>query len=101
MKKSFIISITLAIILVVFIAYIDTRPHWNDDGISVLMVLTVSFICGSITFQKTWLIALAVGIWLPLFNIILANNFGSFIVLLPAFIGAYTGFLSRKVFLHL
>lgn len=99
MKIPFLISILIGIILGTSIAYIDTRPHWNDDGMSVLMILVVSFICGCISSQKTWLIALAVGIWIPLFNIVLDYNYGSFIALIPAFIGAYIGYFSRKIYI--
>jgi hypothetical protein len=98
MNKYFIISLCLGIGFGIFIAYIDTRPHWNDDGISVLMLLITSFICGALSSTKTWLIALAIGIWTPLFNIILDSNFGSLLALVPVFIGAYIGFGCRRLF---
>jgi len=85
-----------AILLGILIAYIDTRPHWNDDGISVLMILLASTVCGYFSHKRPWLIAILVGIWVPLFNIIIAKNFGSLIAIVPAFIGAYAGYyLSR------
>lgn len=98
MKTSLLISLLLAIISGIGIAYIDTRPRWDDTGISVLMILIASFMCSCISSQKTWLIALAVGIWIPLFNIALNHNYGSLIGLIPAFIGAYTGYFSIKIF---
>ncbi len=98
MKPSLLIALIIGILLGLFIAYIDTRPHWNDDGISVLMVLIASFICATISSQKTWLVALSIGIWVPVFNIALAHNYGSLLALVPAFIGAYAGLLSRRIF---
>jgi hypothetical protein len=98
MKSSLLISLLLAIISGIGIAYIDTRPHWDDTGISILMILIASFVCGCISSQKIWLIALAVGVWIPVFNIVLNHNYESLVVLAPAFIGAYAGYFSRKIF---
>ncbi len=98
MKPLFLTSLAIAVLLGLSVAYIDTRPHWDDTGISVLMILISAFICGLLSPQKPWLIALAAGIWIPLFNIISNHNFGSLIALIPAFIGAYTGYFAKNVF---
>lgn len=100
MKPLFLRALIIAILLGISIAYIDTRPHWDDTGISVLMILIAAFICGLLSPQRTWLMALAVGIWIPLFNIIATHNFGSSIALIPAFIGAYTGYFAKNVFIR-
>jgi hypothetical protein len=97
MKLSLLFALTIGVALGLSIAYIDTRPHWDDAGISVAMILIASFVCGTLSNQKSWLIALSVGIWIPLFNIISTNNYSSFIALAPAFVGAYAGFFVRKV----
>lgn len=99
MKSQFLTSLILGVLFGISIACIDTRPHWDDAGISVLMILFSAFICGILSNRRTWLIALAVGVWIPLFNILSAGNFGSLLVLIPAFIGAYTGYFARKVFI--
>lgn len=98
MKSSLIIPLLIAIILGTSIAYIDTRPHWDDTGISVFMIFIASFICGTLSNQKIWLIALSVGIWIPLFNIISAHNYGSLLALVPAFLGAYGGYFAKRSF---
>ncbi len=98
MKPRFITVLVIGILLGVSIAYIDTRPHWDDAGITVGMILISAFICGFLSPQRTWLIALAVGIWIPLFNIISAGNFGSLLALIPAFIGAILGYFAKKLF---
>jgi hypothetical protein len=92
MKSYFGLSILLAIILGITIGWIDTRPHWDDTGVSVFMILVASAFCGYLSNKSPWLIALAVGIWIPLFNLVFSHNFvGSLIALVPAFIGAYVG----------
>jgi hypothetical protein len=98
--KLTITALIVAILLGISIAYIDTRPHWDDTGISVLMILMAAFICGILSPHRTWLVALAVGVWIPLFNIISAHNFGSSIALIPAFIGAYSGYFAKNVFIR-
>lgn len=96
MKKQFIISLILAIASGLAFAWIDTRPHWNDTGITVFLVLLSALFCGYLSSQKPWLIALAVSIWLPLFNIIIAHNFGALLALAPGFIGAFLGYFVRR-----
>ena len=95
MKNAFVFI--TAILLGILVAYIDTRPHWNDDGISVLMILLASTVCGYFSNKRPWLIAILVGIWVPVFNIIIAKNFGSLIAIVPAFIGAYAGYYLAKI----
>jgi len=97
MKKSFVFSVMLAAILGITIAWIDSRPNWDDTGVSVFMVLVASLLCGFLATQKPWLIALAVSVWIPLFGIVFTQNFGSLLALLPGFAGAYAGYGFRKL----
>lgn len=96
MKKSFILSLILAIILGIAIAWIDSRPNWDDTGISVFMVLLVGLLCGYLASQKPWLIAMAVSAWIPLFSIVSAHNYGAFLALIPGFMGAYIGYFAKR-----
>jgi len=97
MGKSFILSASLACTFGIIIAWIDSQPNWDDAGISVFMVLLVSMIGGYLAKRKPWLIALAVGIWIPLYGIYSTQNFGSLLALLPGFIGAYTGWWIERI----
>ena len=96
MKISYRISLILAVIFGLIIAWIDSRPHWDDTGISVLMVLLASASIGFIANKTPWLIALLVGTWIPLYCILLFHNFGSLLALVPAFIGAFFGYFIKK-----
>jgi hypothetical protein len=98
MKSSLITGLAVGILLGLLIAYVDTSPRWDDTGISVIMLLVASLVCGAISLNKTWLIALSVGVWVPLFNIVSHQNYGSLIALIPAFVGAYIGSFLRKAF---
>jgi len=97
MGKSFILSALFACFFGILIAWVDAQPKWDDTGISAFMVLLVSMLAGYMAKRKPGLIALAVGIWIPLYGIIFAQNFGSLLALLPGFIGAYTGWWIEKI----
>ena len=97
MKKSFVFYVLLAVVLGFAIAWMDSRPNWDGTGISVFLVLVAALLCGFLAAQKPWLIALAVGIWIPLFGIVFTQNFGSLLALLPGFAGAYAGYGFRKL----
>lgn len=97
MRKSFILSVLFACVFGIAIAWIDSQPNWDDSDISAFTVLLVSMLAGYMAESKPWLIALAVGIWIPIYGIISVQNFGSLLVLLPGFIGAYTGWWIEKI----
>ena len=97
MRKSFILSVLFACVFGIAIAWIDSQANWDDSGISAFMVLLVSMLAGYLAKQKPWLIALVVGIWIPIYGIISVQNFGSLLALLPGFIGAYTGWWIEKI----
>jgi len=96
MKKTSVILLVPAIILGVAIAWIDSRPTWDDTGISVLMILVAAAVFGFFTAEKPWLTAVAVSIWIPLFGILSTHNFGSLLALVPGFAGAYLGYLFKR-----
>jgi hypothetical protein len=73
------------------IAFVDSRPTWDDTGITVLALLLVSGLLASVSPRRPWKWALAVGIWLPFYEIYLTHHFGLLFVLIIPFIGAYAG----------
>jgi len=96
MRKTSVILLIPAIIAGVVIAWIDSRPNWDDTGISVLMVLVAAAVFGFFTSEKPWLTALAVSIWIPVFGILSTHNFGSLLALVPGFAGSYLGYLLKR-----
>jgi hypothetical protein len=82
------------------IAYVDSRPSWDDAGISAFSMLIAAGLFGLIAPRRPWLWALAVGIWIPLYAIARAASPGSFamlIVLVFPFAGAYIGMGVRRL----
>jgi len=83
------------------IAWVDARPHWDDAGITAGMLLIGSAALGLGVTRRAWLIAVGVGVWIPLHMIVHANGFGSaaasLLVLLFPLAGAYAGMGVRRL----
>ena len=78
-----------------FFAYVDSRPTWDDTGILAGAILITCGLIALIGFQRPWLLALAIGAWIPLRGIFITHNFGSILALMIAFLGAYLGWAVR------
>jgi len=78
------------------LAYVDSRPSWDDTGVMVAAVLLTCGVLGFIGPKRPWLWALAVGLWIPLAEIVSTHNYGSLLALLVAFAGAYAGMAARN-----
>ncbi len=89
------ILLAIAFLAGLFYAYVDSRPTWDDTGITVGVILLTCGILALIGFQRPWLLALAVGMWLPLYEITTSHTYASLIALVIAFIGAYGGWAVR------
>lgn len=90
-------GMTVAAVAVGFgIAWIDSRPTWDDAGVTAFAIFLTTMIFGGMRPQHAWLSALAVGMWIPLLGVIRSGNYGSVLALVFAFAGAYAGALARK-----
>jgi hypothetical protein len=96
-RKDVVQSVLLAIAVLagLFSAYVDSRPTWDDTGILAAGLLVVSGLLTLLGHRRPWLIALAVGIWIPLHDIYLSHDVRMLLVLLFPLIGAYGGWLVR------
>lgn len=91
------ILFAVAILLGLLIGYVDSRPTWDDTGVTAGVLLITTAILGALAPQRPWVWALCVGFWIPLFGISGSSNYGSLIALVIAFVGAYSGMLVRRV----
>ena len=81
------------------IAYVDSRPTWDDAGITALAMFLSAQIFGLMSPRRPWLWALAVGIWIPLHAVAGARStasLGMFVVLAFPILGAYLGSAIRR-----
>ncbi|MDH4036192.1 MAG: hypothetical protein OEX18_00050 [Candidatus Krumholzibacteria bacterium] len=88
--------LTIAVVCGVSIAYIDSRPGWDDTGISVGMLVLTTGLLSVLGYRRSWLLALAVGAWIPLYGILTTHNPASIVAIAFALVGAYGGRLLRS-----
>jgi len=96
------ILLALAMLMGLLIAYVDSRPTWDDTGITAGTMLLSSALFTLLGHRRPWLIALAIGVWTPLYEMYVSSNFRfPGVILLPLFIllitsvGAYAGWAVR------
>ncbi len=73
------------------IAYVDSRPTWDDAGVTASALLISAFAVAAFAGRRPWLWALLVGAWVPAVEFGIDRHPASFIALVFAFIGAYVG----------
>ncbi|HEX9018803.1 MAG TPA: hypothetical protein VF806_06435 [Anaerolineaceae bacterium] len=92
------ILLALALAAGALIAYVDSRPTWDDTGITVFALLAVAGIVGLLAQRRPWLFGLAIGLWLPLWEVLKTHkDFLIFITLLFPLAGVYAGWGLRQV----
>jgi uncharacterized RDD family membrane protein YckC len=77
-------------------AYVDSRPNWDDAGVTAGAIFIACAALGAALPRLAWLWALAVGGWIPLRGIALRHDFAMLVILVFAFAGAYAGVALRK-----
>jgi hypothetical protein len=93
------VLLVIAVGLGLLIAYADSRPNWDDTGITARVIFVSCGVFGVLGPKRPWLWAVAIGVWIPLLAIAATNNFGSLLALPFAFAGAYAGMVFRKTLL--
>ena len=92
------VLLPIALVVGLLIAYLDSRPNWDDTGLTAMALLACSALCGALGPNRAWLWALAVGLWIPFLEIASTRNYGSLMAIPFAFAGAYSGGALRKMF---
>ncbi len=96
-KRPFLAMTLLAVAAGLLIAWVDSRPTWDDSGITAGMLFLTAALFGAVRPSRAPVWGLAIGVWVPLFGIVLHRNFGSLLALAVAFVGAYSGALARRL----
>jgi len=89
------ILLSVGVLAGLFSAWVDSRPAWDDTGVLAGGLLLVSGLLTLLGGRRPWLIALAVGIWIPLHDIYLSHDLRMLLVLLIPTLGAYAGWAVR------
>jgi hypothetical protein len=91
------VILVVALVLGLPLAFIDSRPNWDDTGIIAFAILISGGVIGLLIQRHPWLLALALGVWIPLWGVIITHNFGSLLALALAFAGVYAGWACHLV----
>ncbi|MCK9640589.1 MAG: hypothetical protein M0R39_11835 [Prolixibacteraceae bacterium] len=87
----FISYLVLSLVAGVVIAWMDSRPGWDNTGITAGTIVLVSALFGYLWPSRPWIWALTVSLWVPLHAIILSGDFKMLLVTLFGFAGSYLG----------
>ena len=82
------------------IAYVDSRPTWDDAGVTAFALLASAAILGIVGPERPWLWALAIGLWTPAHALMthpVVSSLLMLIVLVFPLAGAYAGVLCRRL----
>ena len=93
-----LLPLVLCILISAFLGWVDSRPHWNDTGITVCAVFLSAFLFGVFGQGRPWLYALILGSGVFLFNAILHHVYSPAVAFAFSFAGAYTGFFIKWFF---
>jgi hypothetical protein len=89
------IFLVLALVFGLLVAYVDTRPHWDDTGITVFVFLAGAAVIGLLIEKRPWLAALAMGVWLPSWYIFTTHDWTMLVLLAFPFLGTYVGWFLK------
>ena len=89
--RLFALLLVAALVAGAAITWVDTRPGWDDTGITVGLVLLSTGLLGLAQPAGWWAWALAVGAWIPLIEIPPSGNWAALLALAVALVGAVVG----------
>jgi hypothetical protein len=97
MSRKFLFLFILSIVAGSAIGWIDSRPTWDDTGVTVGLIIVPTAIMGGLMPEHAWLWGLVTGGIVSAMNIILGANYGSLMAVAFAISGAYLGLLFTRI----
>ena len=70
------------------VGYLDSRPTWDDTGITVALLLLTAAMAAGLSGRRPWLWALLIGVWVPILEIRGAGGLASLSALAVSAVGA-------------
>ena len=74
----------------------DSRPGYDDTGVTAVLLISVAAIAAAIGGTKPWLWAILAGAWTPIIEISSGGSTGSLLALAFAGAGAAVGYLAAR-----
>ena len=91
-------TVLLAAAFGLFIGWIDTRPTWDDAGMTAGFILLTAAIVGAISPRRVWILGLTIGGGVTAMNIALHHSYAASVSLLIGLAGSWLGVGLRRVF---
>jgi hypothetical protein len=79
------------------LAYVESRPTWDDMGVLVAGIVIAAATMGWAASRFPWLVALAIGVWIPLHDVVAREGYASLVAIVFALVGAYAGSATRRL----
>jgi hypothetical protein len=89
-----------ALVFGLLIGWLDTRPQWDDTGITVVAVLLVSLLLGAATPSRPWFHGLVFGVTLAMIELGAGSIPGTVVTLLLALAGSLLGGVVRRALIR-
>ena len=86
-----LIVVAVGLVTGLGIGYIDSRPTWDDTGITVAAVALVALALGAARPGAFWLAGLAVGVPVLAMDVLLHSNYGAALAVVIALVAAAAG----------
>ena len=93
MSKTAWLTAALSLAVGCAIGFVDSRPTWDDTGITVGSVFLTSLAVSAARPRSAWLTGLLIGVPVFAFNVALHGGFTSAIAVVIALAGAGIGYL--------
>ena len=81
----------VALLCGVAIAYVDSRPQWDDTGVTAGTIFLLCAVLAFFSPGRWWIWMLAVGLWVPVLALLQTGNCAAFLALLVAGMGSLLG----------
>jgi hypothetical protein len=85
------VVLVAALLAGVAIGFVDSRPAWDDTGVTAGSLLLAAGVLAVVRPRAWWLVGLLVGLPVPVFNYLAHGGFGSMIAIAFALAGAGAG----------
>jgi hypothetical protein len=96
-------ALAAAVALGLAIAYVDSRPTWDDAGVTALAMVASAAFLGLLAPQRPWRWAIAIGVWISAPGFLgaptVARLAGALAILCFPLAGAYAGKAVRRLLL--
>jgi hypothetical protein len=96
MTKRALIAPAIGLVVGLGIGYVDSRPNWDDTGITAGAVFLVAAVLAAARPSVSWLTGLSVGLPVLAMNALLHSNYGSAIAVVISLAGSGVGYVVGK-----